>query len=324
MRQRLGVLEERVSWLTSFVVNLEEDYRTTIPRLTQQLQQLPQQQQQLQPQHSLQDWARQKGWTVDEKANGLKSIYTDIKSFEDLSAAIRNTMNLIHDLRGDSIYRQPSIDYSSSTVNATEEHSFGFFESLGRLPTGKITLRNDDGSITNRMMAQSAVQDKYLEIDVMTRLIHKHHQCTFPSLVSPARFENHYRQGQLKPLVLSSIFSHSVPHISIYHPHLAQIQDFRELGVKFYDHSHDLLGVDDEPASISNIHQRTFLITYDLDHGRVRRAYLHLGIAIRMCFMLNLHRKEGYAACKTAFEVEQSKRIFWTIWFYDNMVCAQI
>ncbi|CAO3701836.1 unnamed protein product [Rhizopus stolonifer] len=309
MRQRLGALEDKVSWLTTFVVNLEDDYRTHLPRLIQHTQHTD----------SIQDWAQQKGWSVDEKANGQRSIHTNINSFEDLSKTIRNTMYLIHNLKGDPLYRQPSLDFS---VPIYEEHSFGFFESLGRLPTcgGKMTLRNDDGRITNQMMAQSSVDEKYLEVDVMTRLIHQHHQCSFPTLVSPARFENHYRQGSLKPLVLSSIFSHSVPHISIYHPHLAQIQDFRELGVKFYDHSHDLLGVDDEPASISNIHQRTFLITYDLDHGRVRRAYLHLGIAIRMCFMLNLHRPEGYTSCRTPFEVEQSKRIFWTVWFYDNMV----
>ncbi|RCH92173.1 hypothetical protein CU097_011829 [Rhizopus azygosporus] len=330
LRQRLGELESKVDWLTSFVTNLEQDYRTTIPKLMSHVQpQEQQQQQQIVNGHSVEEWAIQTGWPVVEHINGMKSIYTNIKSFEDLSEAIKNTMQLIYNLKGAPILCRPSSIStdddsvtSGSTVSSAKEHSFGFFESLGRLPThgSKITLRNDDGSISSKMMAQPTISDKHLEVDVMTRLIHQHHKCAFPTLVSPSRFENHYRQGQLKPLVLSSVFSHSVPHTSIYHPHLTQIKDFRELGVKFYNHSHDLLGVDDEPANLSNIHQRTFLITYDLDHGRVRRAFLHIGIAIRMCFMLNLHRPEGYVSCKTPFEREQSKRIFWTVWFYDNMV----
>lgn len=392
MRQRLDELENQVGWLTSFVNNLEQDYRTTvIPRLasggqfaaiegpnnnnrieeeeatkrarhvqdaTTTMLVTQQQQQMVGP--SVVDWAINTGWLVVEHGgqDQMKSIFTTIKKFEDLSEALKNTVQMMYyndhgfiAAGGDAAEKHPMyrhLNFSSSdTISSssdsslhslnnnfnnnnilaqqqqlrknsrighdinsnTKEHTFTLFESLNRYSKG-----------TNKhQFHNNANEDRYLETDVMTRLIHQHHKCGFPTLVSPSRFENHYRQGQLKPLVLSSVFSHSVPHTCIYHPHLTQIQDFRELGDKFYNHSHDLLGID-EPANLSNIHQRTLLITYDLDLGRVRRAFLHIGIAIRMCFMLNLHRPEGYVNCKSPFEREQSKRIFWTVWFYDNMV----
>ncbi|CAO3650457.1 unnamed protein product [Mucor hiemalis] len=370
MRQRLDELENQVGWLTSFVTNLEQDYRTTIPRLTSHVQvsssstvaqEQPQaiEHQQEPPNElallplsencgpSVVDWAINSRWTVIENTDGMKTILTRISNFEDLSEALRNTVQLIYNEKGNPMYRQPvhfqhgaynnnnnsgttsecsnlifmgpntntqpfNQPISFNTINEdkshNKEHTFTLFESLNRY---------SKGSKNNNM--KTSVDDRHLETDVMTRLIHQHHQCGFPVLVTPSRFEDQFRQGELKPLVLSSVFSHSVPHCCIYHPHLAQIQDFRELGNKFYNHSHDLLGID-EPANLSNIHQRTLLITYDLDLGRVRRAFLHIGIAIRMCFMLNLHRREGYKSCKSAREKEQSKRIFWTVWFYDNMV----
>lgn len=333
MRQRLDELEGQVGWLTSFAASLEQDYRTAIPRTNTHVQvssssvvtqPQPQPEPELQYDQSIVDWAIGKGWPIAENNDGWKSIFTTIKSFEGLSElkeTLQSTMDAMYKERGMPLYKQPTttqitpnlitvIKPAIPTLAITDnkqEHTFTLFESLNRYASN----RNNHFNTNN--------DDRYLETDVMTRLIHQHHKCGFPILVSPSRFENHYKQGQLKSLVLSSVFSHSVPHCCIYHPQLTQIQDFRELGNKFYDHSHDLLGID-EPANLSNIHQRTLLITYDLDLGRVRRAFLHIGIAIRMCFMLNLHRPEGYINCKTPFEREQSKRIFWTVWFYDNMV----
>lgn len=358
MRQRLDELENQVGWLTSFVTHLEQDYRSTVPRIQPHVQPHVAQPSPLlivnapqpnpmvvaprlahQDGPSVYDWAISTGWPVVENVDGMKSIFTTIKNFEDLSEALRSTVETIYSTNGLPIYRQPGsyhqfnhiphIDLSKKlgkgqwksqqrqhSITSLEdtgkkEHTFTLFESLNRYS------KSTGGKTNSEPLGSSA--DRYLETDVMSRLIHQHHKCGFPTLVSPSRFESHFRQGQLKPLVLSSVFSHSVPHCCIYHPHLTQIQDFRELGNKFYNHSHDLLGID-EPANLSNIHQRALLITYDLDLGRVRRAFLHIGIAIRMCFMLNLHRAEGYTSCKSAFEREQSKRIFWTVWFYDNMV----
>ncbi|KAI8637680.1 hypothetical protein BD408DRAFT_406249 [Parasitella parasitica] len=364
MRQRLDELENQVGWLTSFVTSLEQDYRSTIPRMIQppvqhhvaQLQQPPHPSSQ--PTNtiiprvlenskdydgpSVYDWAIGTGWPVIENTDGIKSIFTTIKNFEDLSETLRNTVKTIYDTKGNPLYKQPNalpqqlnyisrVDICLNSLHNTpslfnkrpsitnyadeldqKEHTFTLFESLNR-------YTKSFGSKSSAETSGGTSDEQYLSTDVKTRIIHQHHKCGFPTLVSPSRFENHYRQGQLKPLVLSSVFSHSVPHCCIYHPHLTQIQNFRELGNRFYNHSHDLLGID-EPANLSNIHQRTLLITYDLDLGRVRRAFLHIGIAIRMCFMLNLHRPEGYLSCKSPFEREQSKRIFWTVWFYDSMV----
>ncbi|OBZ85306.1 hypothetical protein A0J61_06639 [Choanephora cucurbitarum] len=352
MRQRLDDLENQVSWLTSFVTNLERDYRTTVPQLQTQahietlvtpsasnelsLTTVDHKQEMEGP--SVYEWAIQTGWPVIENANGMKTILTKITSFQDLNKALRTTVETIYNLKGNPVYHQPSSDPYQLNIpspniiklnldqadmskkrlslvennsNSGKEHSFTLFESLNRYTrsTGLKTPLESAG--TN--------DERYLETDVMTRLIYQHHKCGFPILVSPSRFEDLYRQGQLKPLVLSSVFSHSVPHACIYHPNLAQIQNFRELGNRFYNHSHDLLGID-EPASLSNIHQRTLLITYDLDLGRVKRAFVQIGIAIRMCFMLDLHRPEGYTACESAHKREQAKRIFWTVWFYDSMV----
>ncbi|KAI9483230.1 MAG: hypothetical protein EXX96DRAFT_134681 [Benjaminiella poitrasii] len=361
MRQRLDDLENQVGWLTSFVTSLEQEYRTMIPHNNIQVQPFAVAQPPvlcdldyqdasqssslsqvtLHSGSSVYDWAIETGWPAIENANGVKSIFTNIKRFEDLSEVLKNTVEAIYNVKGHPLYRHPGniTQHSSNNlalndfvntfqknqlkaslgsekpkaINNTskKEHTFTLFESLNRYTkSSNPPTSTDEFSLKN---------EHYLETDVMTRLIHQHHKCGFPTLVSPLRFEKHYRQGQLKSLVLSSVFSHSVPHCCIYHPHLIQIEDFRELGDKFYNHSHDLLGVD-EAANLSNIHQRTLLITYDLDLGRVRRAFLHIGIAIRMCYMLNLHRPEGYVSCKSAFEREQSKRVFWTVWFYDNMV----
>lgn len=324
MRQRLDDLENQVGWLTSIISNMEEDYRSTMPRIKSHVQ--PSQVVQEQSttltttsSHgpSVYDWAVQTGWPVIENADGMKSIFTTIKNFEDLSEALKTTVETIYNLKGGMpMFRQPSMASSLAESPPTQfkkEHTFTLFESLNRYTT------NNTRVISEMMMTENAHGGGFLEKDIKTRLIQQHHQCGFPTLVIPSRFENHFRQGQLKSLVLSSVFSHAVPHCCIYHPHLAQIQQFRELGNKFYNHSHDLLSID-EPANLSNIHQRTILIMYDLDVGRVRRAFLHIGIAIRMCFMLNLHRPEGYVSCKTAFDREQAKRIFWSVWFYDNMV----
>ncbi|KAI8097944.1 fungal-specific transcription factor domain-containing protein [Gilbertella persicaria] len=346
MRQRLDELENQVSWLTSFAKNLEQDYRATVPR--SQTQAYPHSCVVQKPMMdasdeltvacrqetdgpSVYDWAIETGWPVIENADGMKSIFTKITSFEDLNKALRTAVEAIYNTKGNPLYYQPSakqfdlpspinqtipnkrLSITGNETDSGKEHTFTLFESLNRYTTAASGTKNSVDGMGNNF------DDHYLETDVMARLIYQHHQCGFPILVSPSRFENHYRQGQLKSLVLSSVFSHAVPHACIYHPHLAQIQQFRELGNRFYNHSHDLLGID-EPANLSNIHQRTLLITYDLDLGRVRRAFLHIGIAIRMCFMLNLHRPEGYVSCKSAFEREQSKRVFWTVWFFDSMV----
>ncbi|KAI8372625.1 hypothetical protein EDC96DRAFT_438749 [Choanephora cucurbitarum] len=333
MRQRLDELENQVSWLTSFVTNLERDYRTTVPQLQTQahietfvtpsasnelsLTTVDHKQEMEGP--SVYEWAIQTGWPVIENANGMKTILTKITSFQDLNKALRTTVETIYNLKGNPVYHQPhqfNMPMENNS-NSGKEHSFTLFESLNRY-TRSTGLKNPlESAGTN--------DERYLETDVMTRLIYQHHKCGFPILVSPSRFEDLYRQGQLKPLVLSSVFSHSVPHACIYHPNLAQIQNFRELGNRFYNHSHDLLGID-EPASLSNIHQRTLLITYDLDLGRVKRAFVQIGIAIRMCFMLNLHRPEGYTACESAHKREQAKRIFWTVphLFHDQFSAIKL
>ncbi|KAG0164568.1 hypothetical protein DFQ28_010152 [Apophysomyces sp. BC1034] len=251
---------------------------------------------------SLLEWAMNTGWPVLEK-DGIQSIYTNIRTLDALSEALRRAIQFTHPLR-----LNPTIKTVAPRV--TNNLSFSVFECLGRLQSAIRVPEHDH---------YSANPDRLLETNVMTRLVRQHHQCSFPILVSPSRFERHYSQDQLKSLVLSSIFSHSVPHACIYHLNLVKIRDFRKLGEKFYNYSRNGLGVDEEPT-LSNIHQRTILIAYDLDIGRVQTAFLHLGIAIRNCLTLNLHRPEGYMHCKTAFEREQAKRVFWAVWFFDSMV----
>jgi hypothetical protein len=348
MRQKLDELENTVGWLTSIIVNMEQDYRTTVPKhITAHAHNVTHPSSSLMPPPegeeedeqespakfhgpSVAEWAFGAGWPVLENQQGLTTILTNIKSFDDLSEALRQTVQLVYhtkstffptfdhfppdspiptikSIKQDSEDTDHDDDESDEDFSTDTEKFEAVFESLGR-----YNSRTDSSY-------ESLSAENILGQDVRTRIIFQHHKCGFPTLVSPSRFEHHFMQGQIQPLVLSSVFSHSVPHACIYHPRLIHLQDFRELGNKFYNHSHDALGVD-EPANISNIHQRTFLITYDLDLGRVRRAFLHLGIAIRMCFMLDLHRPEGYVHCKTPFEREQAKRVFWTVWFYDTVI----
>ncbi|KAF7720845.1 hypothetical protein EC973_005913 [Apophysomyces ossiformis] len=251
---------------------------------------------------SVLDWAMSTGCSVIEK-DGIRSIFTNIRTVDALREALRRAIRLTHPLR-----LNPTIKAVAPRV--TNHLSFSVFERLGRLESPKGVPEHD---------YFSANPDRLLETDVKTRLIRQHHQCAFPILIRPSRLERSYSQDQLQPLVLSSIFSHAVPHACIYHMNLAKIRNFRKVGEKFYNHSRMELGVDEEP-SLSNIHQRTILIAYDLDIGRVQRAFLQLGLAIRMCFAMNLHRPEGYTNCKSAADREQAKRVFWAVWFFDTMV----
>ncbi|ORY96023.1 hypothetical protein BCR42DRAFT_430599 [Absidia repens] len=285
------------------------------------------------------DWAARTGWQVSSD-NGLTSIHTNITSYEDLREAVRRALQMSYRFQGPPLYSSPTCPQNPIFVD--ELPSFGAFEKLGRISSNRPQLKSNSSASSSPASPSSSSSstsphsssasstssshshdsthtDHLLETDVMTRLIKQHHQCGFPILVSPARFERHYQQGELKSVVLSSIFCHIAPHACIYHPQLVHLQDFRTLGERFYDHSRMELGLD-EQLNLSNIHQRTLLITYDLDLGRVKRAFMHLGLAIRMCFALDLHRPAGYVHCTTAFEREQAKRVFWTVWFFDSMV----
>jgi hypothetical protein len=323
MRIRLEELESTVGWMTSIVTHMEQDYFETVPQYRSFLQsdpssvpQTPAQQTVSQlvysQSNSIIDWAINTGWPVLENANGIRSIFTDIKNFEHLREALKNTVQYVAGQQGEiaSPIKPSLLPFTSNTIEHHKKNKFeGVFDTLGRI-AHKTIDDTDEEFNTERLLEQ----------DIKTRIICQHHQCGFPTLVRPNRFIDHFLSDSLKPLVLSSVFSHSVPHCCIYHPRLVQIEnDGRELGSKFYNYSHDLLGMEDD-ATISNIHQRTFLITYDLDLGRVRRAFLHLGIAIRMCFLLDLHHAKGYINCKTEFEREQRKRVFWTVWFYDTVI----
>ncbi|CAO3595787.1 unnamed protein product [Absidia cylindrospora] len=333
--------------LLSSAMDMAEGELSTAPLLPPQ--QLTHYNNQQQPDPTIVDWTVGTGWQVSAN-NGLTSIHTNITSYEHLRDAVRRALHMMYQYQGSPLYTSPTCPQNQIFVD--DLPSFAAFEKLGRIssPLPRLTSTSSPpgsspaSSTTSSSIASSfssesssssssssSIQtpnnnnnnnsstDHLLETDVMTRLIHQHHQCGFPILVSPARFERHYKHGQLKSVVLSSIFCHIAPHACIYHPHLVHLQDFRTLGERFYDHSRMELGLDEQP-NLSNIHQRTLLIAYDLDLGRVKRAFVHLGVAIRMCFALDLHRPAGYVQCTTAFEREQAKRVFWTVWFFDTMV----
>ncbi|ORX45871.1 hypothetical protein DM01DRAFT_1339830 [Hesseltinella vesiculosa] len=285
-------------------------------------------------QASVMDWALGTGWQVSLQ-NGITSIFTNIASFDDLRDALRRALQMTYHVHGPTLYAtlpEPVLTLSSIPT-------FSSFERLGRIhlaspshallhaffllrflvPLVPSSASSSPNPPHEPSLPTSPSDPHMLASDVMYRLIHQHHQCSFPILVSPSRFERHYQQGELKSVVLSSIFSHIAPHACLYHPHLVHLQDFRTLGQRFYEHSRMQLGLDDQ-ANLSNIHQRTLLLAYDLDFGRVDRAYVQLGLVIRMCFSLDLHRPEGYAHCQSPFEREQAKRIFWAVWFFDSMI----
>ncbi|KAI8063924.1 hypothetical protein BC940DRAFT_100249 [Gongronella butleri] len=293
---------------------------------------------------SIVDWAMGTGYQVSFN-DGITSIFTDISSFDGLRDAVRRALQLTYHVQGPTLYATLA---ETPQIALNEIPSFSSFERLGRIqpqhdaPLLSASTSPSSSSASSPASASSASstsshshhshhphhasssssspsEPDLLASDVMTRLIHQHHQCGFPILVSPSRFERHYQQGELKSVVLSSICSHIAPHACVYHPHLVHLHDFRALGQRFYEHSRMQLGLDDQ-ANLSNIHQRTLLLAYDLDFGHVERAFVQLGLVIRMCFTLDLHRPEGYIHCQSAFEREQAKRIFWAVWFFDSMV----
>ncbi|KAI8340012.1 hypothetical protein BC941DRAFT_419179 [Chlamydoabsidia padenii] len=350
MRQRMDTMQSTIERMYDVLMRLEDDYKSTVPRILGQQQQQQQystttathQTYPLSPPFimhndnnhfeesfcdqdenpTIVDWATTATtrWYVSANNDGSTTIQTDITSYEDLSDAVRRALQMTYGFQGPSLYSPSTL--SPDPISVDDVPSFSVFERLGRLPS-RFTISNSTTTTTTTTTNSNSSNncpDHLLETDVMTRLIKQHHQCGFPILVSPSRFERHYQQGEIQSVVLSSIFCHIAPHACIYHPHLVHLQDFRTLGERFYDHSRTELGLDEQEPNVSNIHQRTLLITYDLDLGRVRRAFLHLGVAIRMCFALDLHRPEGYQHYTNAFDREQAKRVFWTVWFYDTMV----
>ncbi|KAL0082235.1 hypothetical protein J3Q64DRAFT_1634436 [Phycomyces blakesleeanus] len=256
-------------------------------------------------------WAANVGWPVVTRKDGTQSIQTNFHILEELKEAMRQAVRMSH-----AYYNPSPLSYMVRSESPTSEAririnnllSFSLFERLGRLD------RPENEQTIDKNINPAEIMSK----NVTESLIHQNHQCGFPILVSPTRFEAYHSQGRINSLVISSVLSHAVPHIFNYHPHILCLNNSQQLGEIFYKYSRESLQYDD--ATLTNIHQRTLLITYDLDLGRVERAYLHLGIAARMCFALDLHSLKGYVNCKTPFEREQAKRIFWTVWFLDSMV----
>ncbi|KAI9010438.1 hypothetical protein CLU79DRAFT_455263 [Phycomyces nitens] len=326
MRQRLDDIQATVQTMSGSLGSIEQKYHNTISRLLVQIQPQAQQgavgqkggvisNQALLPDLSeltVAGWATHIGWPVVTKSDGTQSIQTNFHILEDLKDAMRQAVRM-----NDAYYSPSPLSYiirEESPTSQTRRRvnnllSFSLFERLGRLDRPE-----DQYNVDNKSIKPNEIMPKNLA----EKLVHQNHQCGFPILVSPVRFEAYHSQGRISPLVISSVLSHAVPHIYNYHPNVLWLHNSEQLGEIFYKYSREALQYDE--ATLTNIHQRTLLITYDLDIGRVERAYLHLGIAARMCFSLDLHTLKGYIKCKSPFEREQAKRIFWTVWFLDSMV----
>lgn len=312
MRQRMDKMYSMLQQMSNTLSELEKDYRATIPRLTTAVSSSAEEgdsgSSSSSTEISLEGWTKKRtGWNIWMTDDGrTKSIQTNIQSIDHLRTVLSEVLQQPPSM---IIPRPLSIRVSNGN-NGRTGWTISVFDQLDRF-----------SSRANRLHLQQDGCQPQDDLDPghEARLIQKHHECSFPILVSPSRFDRHYfltAEGR------SAILCHTIPHVCIYHPEeLLLVRHPRALGEAFYEQARLQLGPgDEEQQSLASIHQRTILISYDLDLARVRRAYLHLGIAIRMCFALNLHCPKGYEHCRTPFEREQAKRVFWAVWFLDSMV----
>ncbi|CAO3593276.1 unnamed protein product [Absidia cylindrospora] len=148
-----------------------------------------------------------------------------------------------------------------------------------------------------------------------------------------------YHQGTLDPMLANAIFAWSARHGAIYH-NLYIGQDPNQVGECYFNVAKDLLKERFTTPTIDTLHGVLILYIYAIGRPSTIKeerqsttaaseAYIFLGLAIRMCLELKLHKEnmdDDDQAMMTVDDDQSTKmecyrRFFWVLYFLETL-CA--
>lgn len=260
------------------------------------------------------------GWGLAEREDGLITLETNIKLLDDLRSTLVKLLEAMYGRAGlplrpglgpgpgrsDAGPFYNEFQHRASTHFDLCVQNLVVFDKLNRYRDGGSTSEVANYSSTS-MLSASMVQETMV----------KYADCGFPVLVAPNRWLNRYPTciSHFGESLKASIYCSSMTHGVRFHGH--RDDDAERLVDHAFPIAHDS---DLGDLNIELLWKLLHLISYDLDYGRVERAYLNIGLMVRTCFALDLHIPAGYIECADDLAREQTKRLFWAAWLFDSLV----
>ncbi|KAI8143588.1 fungal-specific transcription factor domain-containing protein [Fennellomyces sp. T-0311] len=161
----------------------------------------------------------------------------------------------------------------------------------------------------------------------LDRLIGVYQEC-FICLSEPWNdntLSHRYFRGDLDPLLANIIFAWSARHGAIYHG-LFPGQDPNLVGEPFFNKAKALLKERFTNSSLDTVHALLVMHNYVIGktgHERNQaesEAYMYLGLAIRMCLDLKMHRESQ----DIPIQRERNRRFFWLAYFLETLCTLNI
>ncbi|KAG2186240.1 hypothetical protein INT43_002678 [Umbelopsis isabellina] len=265
------------------------------------------------------------GWQIIPLGNGVVRFETNIDSLEQLRSIIFTTMNLL-ERNGNMMPTQMGDPFNIAT-NANQHMHI-----QRRLPQGishvslfeRLAMLTRPGAwhpdMSSNLPAQQLSTDKHMMTITARHFPHYvNHlsECTlpFPMLIWPQDTQKKYSKA-----ILVSLLGYMVPHYCFWHswsPLGRTVHYHRDCGKHYFDKANLL---SEDATDVPAIFQHLMCIAREYDRGNMQSAYLTMGIAMSLCFSLNLHLKEGYDRFTDPYDREFAKRVFWSLWWYDTTV----
>lgn len=156
--------------------------------------------------------------------------------------------------------------------------------------------------------------------DVLQALVVVYDKC-FLCFTSPrphGSILKRFQRDDLDPFLGNAIFAWAARHATICH-HLFPGQDPSQIGEKFFIRAKDLLMDRFTTSHIDTVHGLIVMHNYVIGKTGEKHdseAYMYLGLALRMCFDLGLHRQD---ASLDAVDRERNRRYFWSCFFFEAL-----
>ncbi|ORY93008.1 fungal-specific transcription factor domain-domain-containing protein [Syncephalastrum racemosum] len=127
-----------------------------------------------------------------------------------------------------------------------------------------------------------------------------------------------FQRDELDPFLANTIFAWAARHATICH-NLFPGQDPSQIGEKFFIRAKDLLMERFMTSDVDTVHGLLVMHNYVIGKAGEKHdseAYMYLGLALRMCFDLGLHRQD---AGLDPIELERNRRCFWSCFFFETL-----
>ncbi|GAB5587312.1 hypothetical protein Unana1_02212 [Umbelopsis nana] len=249
---------------------------------------------------------------------------------EQLRDIISTTMNILYK-KGHAM-NMPMSDPFGATASASKR-----MQIQRRLPQGishvslfeRLAMVTRPGAwhpdMSSNLPAQQLSTDKHLMSITPMHVPHyiahiSNCALPFPMIISPVTFMQAVNKGQVNKGMLLSILGYMIPHYCFWHswsPIGRTVHYHRECGKAYFDEANEL---SEDAADLAGIFQHILCISREYDRGNMQSAYLTMGVAMSLCFSLDLHLKRGYDQYTDPYEKEFAKRIFWSLWWFDTTV----